>query len=162
MAQQRVASPATWAEFEASAPELAAAGRTLLYQFGPGLAFLATVRRDGAPRLHPICPVVLDGRLYGLIGDSPKRRDLLRDGCCALHSFPSPDVDDEFMLSGRALALDDSTLHHAVEAAAAALGVHQGGGERLFEFRIERALHAKYGPRGPSSWPPAYTKWRAG
>ncbi|MGH7778247.1 MAG: hypothetical protein ACREQR_00255 [Candidatus Binataceae bacterium] len=40
---------ATWQEFELAAPEIAAAGGKLLYQFGPGLAFLATVRKDGAP-----------------------------------------------------------------------------------------------------------------
>ena len=39
----------TWAEFAAAEPELADAGRSQLYQFGVGLAFLATVRRDGAP-----------------------------------------------------------------------------------------------------------------
>jgi len=48
----------TWAEFAAAEPELADAGRSQLYQFGVGLAFLATVRRDGAPRLHPVCPVL--------------------------------------------------------------------------------------------------------
>jgi hypothetical protein len=29
--------------------------------------------------------------------------------------------------------------------------------DTLFEFYIERALHAKYGPR--PSWPPKYTNW---
>lgn len=48
----------TWREFAAAAPDLAEAGRALLTQFGVGLAFLATVRRDGAPRLHPVCPVL--------------------------------------------------------------------------------------------------------
>ena len=38
---------ATWAVFEADQPRLAEAGRRLLYQHGPGLAYLATIRRDG-------------------------------------------------------------------------------------------------------------------
>ena len=42
----------TWNEFASAAPELAAAGRTLINQFQVGLAFLATVRKDGGPRLH--------------------------------------------------------------------------------------------------------------
>jgi hypothetical protein len=50
---------AHWKEFEAAAPEIAAAGKRLLYQRGVGLAFLATLRKDGAPRLHPICPPLL-------------------------------------------------------------------------------------------------------
>ena len=42
-----------WKEFAADEPDLADVGRPLLFQFKVGLAFLATVRRDGAPRLHP-------------------------------------------------------------------------------------------------------------
>ena len=71
----------TWKEFAAGEPDLAETGRSLLFQFKVGLAFLATVRRDGAPRLHPVCPVLSDDRLFVLITAlSPKRRDLLRDG----------------------------------------------------------------------------------
>ena len=44
----------TWKDFAASAPTLAQTSAALLNQFGVGLAFLATVRRDGAPRLHPV------------------------------------------------------------------------------------------------------------
>src|SRR4051812_21086285 len=69
----------TWHEFAAAEPELAVAGRSLLFQFGVGLAFLATVRKDGAPRLHPLCPVLSNDRLFVLITPtSPKRYDLLR------------------------------------------------------------------------------------
>ncbi len=46
----------TWGEFEQAQPGLAEAGGALLYQFGVGLALLATVRRDGGPRVHPMCP----------------------------------------------------------------------------------------------------------
>ena len=52
----------TWKEFAAAEPDLAATGRSLLFQFKVGLAFLATVRSDGAPRLHPVCPVLSDDR----------------------------------------------------------------------------------------------------
>jgi hypothetical protein len=62
-----------------------------LFQFNVGLAFLATVRSDGAPRLHPVCPVLSNDRLFVLITPaSPKRQDLLRDGRYALQSFPEP------------------------------------------------------------------------
>ena len=92
---------ATWSTFEAAAPELATAGQRLLYQFGPGLGFLATVRPDGGPRLHPICPVVAEGELWAFIlRRSPKCRDLERDGRYALHSFPPVEKDDEFAVTG--------------------------------------------------------------
>ena len=81
----------TWAEFAAADPKRAETGRSLLFQFNVGLAFLATVRKDGAPRLHPVCPVLSNDRLYVLITpDSPKKRDLVRDGRYALQTFPQP------------------------------------------------------------------------
>ncbi|HEY5859818.1 MAG TPA: hypothetical protein VIX62_05995, partial [Actinomycetota bacterium] len=66
-----------WREFSALRPDLADAGKQLLYQFGVGLAFLGTVRADGGPRLHPFCPVIDDG-LFAFIVPSPKRDDLHR------------------------------------------------------------------------------------
>jgi hypothetical protein len=46
---------ARWADLENEAPAIAEKGHALLYQYGIGLAFLATIRGDGGPRLHPIC-----------------------------------------------------------------------------------------------------------
>src|SRR3984957_7587838 len=97
---------ATWNEFETDAPDIAAAGKKLLYQFGVGLAFLATLSKDGGPRLHPISPTVGDGHLYALIGPTPKRLDLRRDGRYALHTFPPVEVDDEFLVMGPATFID--------------------------------------------------------
>jgi Pyridoxamine 5'-phosphate oxidase len=147
-----------WGELAAEAPELAEAGRALFYQYKIGLAYLATLRRDGAPRLHPVCVTLADGGLYLFIGNaSPKVHDLRRDGRCALHSFPVPDVDDEFMVGGRAERIDDPAVRRAAYRAYTATGATTQN-DTLFEVRIERALHARYGPR--PSWPPAYTRWR--
>ena len=152
---------ATWAQFEAAAPEMAAAGRALLYQFGTGLAYLATLRKDGAPRIHPICPAIAEGGLFGLIIPSPKQHDLLRDGRYAVHSFPMPDRDDEFYLAGTAHRVDDPDLLAAVLAAYLASGATSSGHETFFEFGIERALLATDPKRGDGpGWPPTYTKWR--
>ena len=57
----------SWTEFKSRQPELARDGADLLYHFGVGLAFLGTVRPDGGPRLHPICPLVTDTGLYAFI-----------------------------------------------------------------------------------------------
>ena len=153
---------ASWAEFEAAAPELAAKGRKLLYQFNVGLGYLATVRLDGGPRVHPFCPIIHGSGLYGLIGPSPKQRDLRRDSRYAIHSFPSPERDDEFYLTGRARAVADAELAAAVRRTMASTGASSSGNELLFEFDIERMLLAEYKPRGaPDNWPPRYTKWFA-
>jgi len=134
---------------------MAAAGRRLLYQFGLGLGFLATIRPGGGPRLHPFCPIVAEGGLWGFIGDSPKLGDLRRDGRYAVHAFPSERVDDEFAVDGRAREITDADVIALVRAAYHA--PIQTADEVLFEFEIERALLATYGPR--PSWPPIYTRW---
>jgi len=151
---------ASWKDFENAAPEMAEAGKKLLYQFGVGLAFLATVRKDGAPRLHPICPTVVNGRLYALIGPSHKRADLLRDGRYALHTFPPQDVDDEFLVMGRATFIDDPAIAEAVRKDLIARGMTSSEDETSFEFGIERVMHAKY-PGGHGTWPPKYSIWKA-
>ena len=149
-----------WSEFAAEAPQLAEAGRALIYQFHVGLGYLATVRIDGGPRVHPVCPVIAHDGLYVFIGNhSPKRYDLLRDGRFALHSFPNPDVDDEFTVSGRTRRVGDAAVRQVVYDTYTATGAFTQD-DTLFELWIERALHAKYGPR--PSWPPVYTRWRSG
>ena len=145
-----------WVDFAREAPEMAEAGRDLLNHFGPGLGYLATVRGDGAPRVHPVCPVVANDGLYVFIGNrSPKRRDLLRDGRFALHSFPQPEVDDEFYLAGTAAVSEDTAVRAVVYEAYVATGAFTSD-DTLFELLIGRALHARYGPR--PSWPPQYTR----
>ena len=153
---------ASWRDFERDGPPLAAAGRALLYQFGVGLGYLATVRADGGPCVHPFCPILHEGRLCGLIGPSPKQRDLARDGRFALHSFPVPDRDDEFYLTGRAARRDEPALERAVRATYRATGGGSDGSEALFEFDLAHALLSTYKKRGePDNWPPRYERWHA-
>lgn len=153
---------ARWSDFERSAPEMGRSGRRMIYRFGPGLGYLATVRSDGGPRVHPICPVIVSGGLYGLIGPSPKQRDLLRDGRYALHSFPAAEDDDEFYVTGLARPVLDAATIATVRGAAAAAGAGTSGDEQCFEFLVERVLLATYKERGsPDYWPPRYQRWRA-
>lgn len=149
-----------WSELEASNPALAEAGRRLIYQFEVGLGYLATLRKDGAPRVHPVCPVLAAGGLYVFIGNhSPKVHDLLRDGRYSLHSFPKPEVDDEFYVAGVAKRENDAGVRQIVHATYTATGAFTSN-DTLFELLLERALHAKYETR--PSWPPIYTRWSAG
>ena len=118
-----------WSEFAAEQPAMAKAGQALLYQFRVGLGYLATVRKDGGPRVHPVCPVIAHDGLYVFIGNhSPKVHDLLRDGRFALHAFPHPEVDDEFYVSGRARRVDEQAVRQV-----RLRGIHSHG--RLHEQR---------------------------
>jgi hypothetical protein len=106
----------SWGELRERRPGLEAAGRERFYQFGVGLAFLATVRPDGGPRLHPMCPVIDGDELYAFLIASPKRDDLHRDGRYAMHSFPTDDDEDAFYVTGTARAVGDPTVHERVAA----------------------------------------------
>ena len=105
---------ASWDEFSRARPDLAAAGRALIYQFGVGLAFMATSRADGGPRLHPMCPLLTADALFAFIVPSPKRGDLLRDGRYALHSFPADANEDAFYVTGRATPVTDEATRAAL------------------------------------------------
>ena len=148
-----------WKQLEEENPKLAEAGRALIHQSKVGLGYLATIRKDGGPRVHPVCPVLATGGLYVFIGNhSPKLHDLLRDGRYALHSFPKPDVDDEFYVSGVATPETDNRIRDIVYETYTATGAFTTD-DTLFELLLERALYAEYESR--PSWPPRYTKWNA-
>jgi len=158
--EEVVAVPVAWKDFSAAEPEMAETGRALLQQFGPGLAFLATARADGAPRLHPVCPVLSGGRLYVLItAESPKRRDLERDGRYALQTFPQPKPgSDEFYLAGTALIVADAATRAGVLAEAK----HQADpSEIAFELLIERVMHTRWEDPLTPRMRPVHRKWRA-
>jgi hypothetical protein len=148
----------TWKQFADSDPSLAQAGEDLLFQYGVGLAFFATIRRDGAPRLHPLCLVRSAAGLYVFImPQSPKRWDLLHDGRYALQSFPEARPDsDEFYLSGKAKLIENPGVFDTVFNDAR----HQvSPGEALFELLIERAMHTSWEGFGTPDFRPVHTKW---
>ncbi|GAB1643781.1 pyridoxamine 5'-phosphate oxidase [Krasilnikovia sp. MM14-A1259] len=136
---------ASWSQFAASEPRLAAAVRALLLQYGPGMGYLATVRPDGGPRLHPVSPVITDEGLYCFVVDSPKRRDLERDGRYALHSYPPEDSDDEAYLTGVAVPVLDPLVIDRLAVAQHASPLVEW---RLFELLIEVAMVRRHGPVG--------------
>jgi hypothetical protein len=90
----------SWRELERLDPELAAAGRPLLLNCAAtwGVALLGTTRRDGAPRISPLCIYIVEERLLITV-DGWKKRDLERDRRYSLHTYWT-DGQDEFSVSG--------------------------------------------------------------
>jgi Pyridoxamine 5'-phosphate oxidase len=83
---------ASWSEFEAAAPELAARVRERLDAHVHKT--LATIRADGSPRISGTECEFEDGELWiGSMSQARKARDLQRDPRFALHSG-SDDPDD--------------------------------------------------------------------
>jgi hypothetical protein len=75
----------SWTEFEAAAPELATAVRARLEAHRHQT--LATLRRDGSPRISGTESQIIDGELWiGSMWQARKARDLQRDPRFALHS----------------------------------------------------------------------------
>lgn len=156
---------ATWRDLTELRPDLASDGRDLLYQHGVGLAFLATVRTDGGPRLNPMCPVMVDDRVFAFIVPGPKCRDLERDGRYAMHSFPCPDNEDAFMLTGDARRVDDADLRARLVAQFLAersqipMQAEDLATQTLFEFSVDRVLLTRTTGHGDPA--PQHTVWHA-
>ena len=90
-----------WREMEAGAPEIARLGVARLD--AARVAMLGTLRRDGSPRISPIEPCMVSGRLLvGAMTWSGKAADLRRDPRYVLHSaVTGPDSGEgELKLSG--------------------------------------------------------------
>ena len=137
----------SWGSFAAAAPALAAKGHELFYQYGVGMGFLGTVRRDGGPRVHPICPILTDDALFALIVPGPKRQDLRRDPRYALHCLTSepPRHDDAFYLTGTVKeVIDPRAWNRVAEQFLAERGIDSRWpgfeAQTLVEFAIERCL----------------------
>src|SRR6056297_3279450 len=121
----------TWNDVHAAAPGLADHARSRFDAHG--LGFLATLRRDGSPRISGIEPFFVDPHLWvGMMPGSRKLADVRRDPRVALHSASvDPHVEHgDVRLSGRLVEVTDESEIRRVMAA----------------FRAERG----YGPEDPA------------
>lgn len=136
----------SWQSLEHGHPKLAAFGAARL---NGNVAYLATVRNDGTPRVHPVTPIIGQGHLFLFMEPtSPKGHDLQRDGRYALHCAVSDTsgASGEFHVLGRAQLVENADLR--------ALAVHLASytpAERyiLFECTVERAASTTYGEGQP-------------
>ncbi|NJN94211.1 MAG: pyridoxamine 5'-phosphate oxidase [Anaerolineales bacterium] len=131
----------SWQALEDQSPELAAFGAARLHG---QVAYLATVRKDGSPRVHPMTPIIGQGHLFVFMEPtSPKGHDLRRDGRYALHCGVSDTsgASGEFSLRGQAQLIDAPEIR----ALAIQLAPYSPA-ERyiLFEFSLESAASTVY------------------
>lgn len=110
----------TWTDFQAAAPGLAERVRRRLDAHTHKT--LATVRRDGSPRISGTETVLVDGELWiGSMWQARKARDLRRDPRFALHSGSDdpPDWSGDAKLAGVAEEITDPERVRAINGAAA-------------------------------------------
>ena len=100
-----------WEGFASEAPELSALGEA---RFGAsGLVILGTLRENGWPRVTPVEPRLVDGDLQlGMMWQSRKATDLLRDPRCTVHSTTSDKdgKEGDFKVYARAEHVTDPAI----------------------------------------------------
>jgi len=158
-----------WSELEARQPRLAATARRRLVE--PGVLLVVTLRADGTPRLSPVEPFLLEGRLLlSMMWGSLKAKDLERDPRVLVHSIVTnrDGEEGELKVRGAALAVADRDLH---ERYAAAVGEELGwqpvvGRFHLFDIDLQHVSFLRYdhetGDQHVATWPPAKEHVRRG
>lgn len=114
-----------WEGFRAAAPELA--DRIQARFDASGLAVIATLRRDGSPRISPVETLFGGGDLWlGMMGESLKARDLQRDPRIALHSATADKnvSEGDAKVAGRAVEVTDD---EGIRRFVALVNAHMGG-----------------------------------
>jgi hypothetical protein len=132
----------SWGEFASVEPDLAAFGADRLTA---APAYLATIRRAGMPRVHPVTPIFTpEGFYLYMEPTSPKARDLEERRLYSVHSGV-PDnagTGGEFSVSGTATPVEDADLWSAVAKAASYTPADR---YVLFEFLVSEARCHGYG-----------------
>jgi hypothetical protein len=144
----------SWRVLEEQEADLAAFGARRLT--GSEVAYLATVDPAGAPRVHPVTPIVAPGHLFVFMEPtSPKGRDLERGSRYALHCAveDSEGGGGEFRLRGSARRVDDPELR-ALAVTHASYDVADR--HILFELAADDAVKTLYGDDGT----PIHERWR--
>jgi Pyridoxamine 5'-phosphate oxidase len=151
-----------WSELERAQPGLAGLGQERL--LAPGVVLVATIRRDGTPRLSPVEPFVMDGDLWlSMLWRSTKAADLLRDPRILVHSVVTgrDGGEGEFKIRGTARTEHDPDVQRRyADAVTADLGWSPTPGRfHLFAVSLDDVTFIRYddatGDQHVAMWPPA-------
>ncbi|HEU4975872.1 MAG TPA: pyridoxamine 5'-phosphate oxidase family protein [Baekduia sp.] len=126
---------ARWSEVEREAPELVARARGFLDAFTHKT--IATIRRDGSPRISGTELQLADGDAWiGSMWAARKARDLQRDPRYALHSGSTspPGWNGDAKIAGRAVEVTDPAILDAHRTSES--GEEVSGPYHLFRLEI--------------------------
>ncbi len=149
-----------WADFAGEAPELAVLSKDRFDR--TGVVLVGTVRKDGTARISPVEFFFWGREIYlGMMWQSRKALDLLRDPRCVVHSavIDKNDPAGEFKLRGRAANIDDpEVIERYCQALQEATNWRPEGPFHLFTVDIESATFIKYLENGDQH----VVEWRPG
>ena len=137
-------------------PDLASFGKQRLEG---RIAYLASVRPDGSPRVHPVSPFLSRNDLFVYMEPtSPKVLDMRRDARYAMHCGVEDDSggQGEFFVRGRAVEVGDTKTRGEAFQEARIMGYSPQERHVLFELRIEEAMATVY-----ENGHPKRSKWGA-
>jgi hypothetical protein len=151
-----------WSEFEKVEPRLAELGRVRLC--GPGVVLVGTIRRDGAPRLSPVEPLLWNGELWLSMGwRTRKAADLELDPRILVHNIVTDreGTAGEYKVRGQAVSESDSEVHRAyAETVESLLGwTPEPGRFHLFRVDIEDVTFIRWDPATNDQF---VSRWPAG
>lgn len=131
----------SWSKLESQSPEIAEFGKARLHN---QVAYLATIRKDGSPRVHPVTPIIGAGHFFVFMEPtSPKGNDLRRDARYAVHCSVTDTSGEsgEFIVIGKAKFIEDPELR-----VLAVKVTPYDPAERyiLFEFEVESVVMTEY------------------
>jgi hypothetical protein len=135
---------ASWSEIENEVPQLAAQAREYFDAFTHKT--LATIRRDGSPRISGSEVQFRDGDAWlGSMWLAMKARDLRRDPRFALHSGSAspPDWTGDAKIAGRVVEVTDPARVEELNGEAA-----QGDPSHLFRCDISELVVVRLGESG--------------
>lgn len=133
-----------WSQFIAAAPELAGFGKQRLES---RIAYLATITRDGSPRVHPVSPFIASDHLFVYMEPaSPKVSDLRRDARYAMHCGVEDNTGGpgEFFIKGEAEEVGAPEIRVKAFDQAELQGYNPQERYVLFELRIDEAMGTVY------------------
>ena len=131
----------SWGDLEREDVTLAAFGRERL---DGKVAYLATIRKDGRPRAHPVTPVIGEGRMFIFLEpSSPRTRELEDNADFSLHCAMSDSSGSsgEFQVTGTAHSVQDPSVRALAESVSS---FRPSTRSVLFELYITEALSTAY------------------
>ena len=143
-----------WNAFADACPQI---GEIAVRRFAEDeLVMLGTIRADGSPRLSPCEVDIADGRLlFGMMWQSRKAQDLLRDPRLAVHSVPQTRMNPRGDVKLRGLATDErdpavretyrEALRARIDWAPDEPGYH------LFSLDVQEGIYVRFGDE-PVAW----------
>lgn len=143
-----------WDEFTAACPDLAGLASDRFTR--DELALLGTIRRDGRPRISPCEVDFAAGRLlFGMMWQSPKARDLLRDPRLTVHSVPRDQMnaDGDVKLYGIAVDEQDPAVRGGFcRAIRARIDWEPTEPYHLFSFNVAEGAFMRFTENEKETW----------